>query len=359
MTRHQAKLYIKEGTVSKFYKARPVPFALQQQIEDELNRLESHGIIEPVCHSEWASPVVPVPKQNGRMRLCVDFKVTLNPVLEIDQYPLPRVDDLLSTLSGGDKFTKIDLTSAYQQMLVEEHSRQYVTVNTHKGLYRYTRLPFGVASAPAIFQRTMDVILQGIPRVICYIDDILVTGARDEEHYRNLEEVFRRLQYHGITVSQSKCKFLCDSVEYLGYKISREGLHATQDKIKAIVDAPEPINIQQLRPFLGLVHYYGKFIPNLASLLAPMNCLLKKNIKWEWSSDCQEAMLLIKQKLISADVLAHYDPKLPIKLDTDASFYGLGAVISHVYPDKSERPIAFASRTLTSAELRLRKKRCP
>ena len=90
---------------------------------------------------------------------------------------------------------------------------------------------------------------------------------------------FRRLQYHGITVSQSKCKFLCDSVEFLGYKISREGLHATQDKIKAIVDAPEPINIQQLRSFLGLVHYYGKFIPNLASLLAPMNCLLKKNTK--------------------------------------------------------------------------------
>ena len=190
MTQHRAKLYIKEGTTPKFYKACPVPFALQQQIEEELNRLESLGIIEPVCYSEWESPVVPVPKQNGQMRLCVDFKVTLNPVLEIDQYPLPRVDDLLSSLSGGDKFTKINLTSAYQQMLLEEHSRQYVTVNTHKGLYRYTRLPFRVASAPAIFQRTMDVILQGIPRVICYIDDILVTGATDDEQYRNLEEVF-------------------------------------------------------------------------------------------------------------------------------------------------------------------------
>ena len=159
-------MYIKEGTVLKFYKAYPVPFALQQQIEKELNRLESLGIIEHVCHSEWASPVVPVPKQNGQMRLCVDFKVTLNPVLEIDQYPLPRVVDLLSSLSGGDKFTKIDLTSAYQQMLVEEHSRQYVTVNIHKGLYRYTRFTIRSCFGSRHFSKDDDVILQGIPRVI-------------------------------------------------------------------------------------------------------------------------------------------------------------------------------------------------
>ena len=143
--------------------------------------------------------------------------------------PCTGVPTAKSGLSGGNKFTKIDLMSAYQQMLLEEHSRQYGTVNTHKRLYGYTGLRFGVALASSIFQRTMDVILQGFPRVICYIDDILVTGAIDEEHYRNLEEVFHRLQYHGITVSQSKCKFLCDSVEYLGYKISMEGLHATQD----------------------------------------------------------------------------------------------------------------------------------
>ena len=350
MTHHRAKLYLKENATPKFCKARPVPFAVQQQIEEELNRLQSQGIIEPVSHSEWATPVVPVPKKNGKLRLCGDFKVILNPVLDVDKYPLPRIDDLLATLSGGKKFTKIDLAHAYQQMLLDDQSKELVTINTHKGLYRYTRLPFGVASAPAMFQRTMDIILQGIPRVICYIDDILITGANEEEHYQNLEEVFRRLQYNGVTVSKSKCNFLCDSVEYLGYRISSEGLHATEDKLKAILDAPKPRNVQQLRSFLGLVHYYSKFIPNLASLLAPLTNLLRKNIKWEWSDKCEEAMLAVKEKLVSADVLVHYDPCLPIKLATDASSYGLGAVISHVYPDNSERPIAFASRTLSTAE---------
>ena len=288
MTHHRAKLYLKENATPKFSKAKPVPFAVQQQIEEELNRLQSQGIIEPVSHSEWATPVVPVPKKNGKLRLCGDFKVTLNPVLDVDKYPLPRIDDLLATLSGGKKFTKIDLAHAYQQMLLDDQSKELVTINTNKGLYRYTRLPCGVASAPAMFQRTMDVILQGIPRVICYIDDILITGANEEEHYQNLEEVFRRLQYNGVTVSKSKCNFLCDSVEYLGYRISSEGLHATENKLKAILDAPKPRNVQQLRSFLGLVHYYSKFIPNLASLLAPLTNLLRKNIKWEWSDKCKK-----------------------------------------------------------------------
>ena len=149
MTHHRAKLYLKENATPKFCKARPVPFAVQQQIEEELNRLQSQGIIEPVSHSEWATPVVPFPKKNGKLRLCGDFKVTLNPVLDVDKYRLPRIDDLLATLSGGKKFTKIDLAHAYQQMLLDDQSKELVTINTHKGLYRYTRLPFGVASAPA------------------------------------------------------------------------------------------------------------------------------------------------------------------------------------------------------------------
>ena len=124
----------------------------------------------------------------------------------MDQYPLPKPDDLFTALSGGKRFTKLDLKHAYQQMRLEDSAKELVTINTHKGLYQFNRLPFGVASAPAIFQRTMDVILQGLPGVICYIDDILITGSSDKEHLANLEEVLKRLQYHGVKLKSSKCK---------------------------------------------------------------------------------------------------------------------------------------------------------
>ncbi len=172
---HQATLRVRQDAVPKFFKPRPVPFATKDAIGAGLDRLEADGIIEKVSHSEWASPNVPVPKKDGRFRICGDYKVTVNPALDVDQYPLPKPEDLFTSLSGGQKFTKLDLSQAYQQLLLDDQSKNLTTITTHKGLYRYTRLPFGIASAPAIFQKTMDTILQGLPHVICYIDDIMVT----------------------------------------------------------------------------------------------------------------------------------------------------------------------------------------
>ena len=163
----------------------------------------------------------------------------MNQALDVDQYPLPKPDDLFATLAGGKKFSKLDLSQAYQQLVLDEQSTPYVTINTHRGLYQNTRLPFGVASAPAIFQKVMDTILQGIPQVICYIDDILVTGAddHDEEHLRNLAEVLQRLQHHGVRMKRAKCEFMKTSVEYLGHRIDAEGLHTTDSKLTAITQA--------------------------------------------------------------------------------------------------------------------------
>ncbi len=350
MNTFTASLQLKPGTTPKFVKARPPPFALKEAIEQELSRLEEEGIIEKVRHSQWASPVVPVPKANGRLRLCGDYKITINPCLEVDKYPLPKPEDLFATLAGGQKFTKIDLTNAYQQMELEEGSRELVTINTHKGLYRYTRLPFGVASAPALFQKTMDTALQDIPGVICYLDDILITGASDNEHLSNLEQVLERLKHYYIRARQEKCSFFADSVEYLGHRVDASGLHTTDKKVEAVRAAPEPKNTQELRSFLGLLQYYGKFLPNLAMLLHPLNSLFKTGSKWVWSDACAVAFNEAKKLLVAAPVLAHYDPSLPMKMAGDASAYGIGAVISHVYPDGSERPIAYASRTLSAAE---------
>ena len=246
-------------------------------IESELQRLETEGVLEKVNFSEWADRIVAVPKKDGRVRICGDYKVTVNPVLDIDQYPLPRPEDLFATLAGGQHFTKLDLKHAYQQLILEEESRKYVTINTHRSLYRYTRLPFGIASAPAIFQKTMDMILQGMPGVICYINDILITGKSRVEHLHNLEAVLQKLREQGLRVRKEKCEFLQPSVEYLGHKIDAKGLHALESKLEAITKAPTPRNVQELRSFLGLLNYYGRFIPNLASILHPLNALLRRD----------------------------------------------------------------------------------
>ena len=227
----QAELNVKPQDRPKFFKARSVPYALRVPIEEELDCLEREGIVDKVTHSEWATPLVAVPKPDGRVRLCGDFKVTVNPSLSVDQYPLPKVDDLLATLARGKKFTKLDLTQAYLQLALHPESKEYCTVNTHRGLYRFNRLPFGIASTPALFQKVMDTILQGIPGAMCYIDDILVTGPTDEAHLQTFEEVFRRLQNHGIRMKKSKCYFMRNSVTYLGHVIDAKGIHATPDKI--------------------------------------------------------------------------------------------------------------------------------
>ena len=345
-----ASLHVKPDATSRFFKPRPVPFAIKDAISQELKRLEKQGTISPVTHSDWATPIVPVPKKDGKFRICGDYKVTVNQVLAVEEYPLPTPEDLFSTLSGGKIFSKLDLSQAYLQLPVQEESKPYLTINTHQGLYAYNRLPFGVSSAPAIFQKLMDKVLHGISGVTCYIDDILICSADEETHFSTLEKVFSRLESHGFRLKLEKCEFLLTCIEYLGHIITSNGIKPVPSKVEAIVKAPKPVNVQQLRSFLGLINYYGKFIPNLSTLLHPLNALLQANKKWVWSSECAKAFQAAKNHLTSAVVLTHYDSSLPITLAADASAYGVGAVISHVFPDKSERPIAFASRTLSSSE---------
>ena len=346
----KAQLFVKPEAIPKFYKPRPVPHAIKGAIEQELDRLENMGVLEKVRFSNWAAPIVPVVKSDGGVRICGDYKVTVNSTLEVDQHPLPNPEELFVALSGGEKFTKLDLSRAYQQILLEENSRGFVTINTHKGLYRPTRLPFGVSSASAIFQSKIEQVLQAIPMVVCRVDDILISGKNDQEHVSNLSEVLTRLETAGLRLKLSKCKFMQPSVEYLGYRVDASGLHAIEKKVQAIRDAPAPENQQQLRSFLGMVNYYSKFISNYSMITHPLNELLRDGIKWKWSKSEEDAFAKLKDKLAKAPVLVHYQNSLPLKLDTDASHYGVGAVISHVFPNGEEKPIAFASRTLNKSE---------
>ena len=344
------QLKLKKNSQPKFVPARPVPFAIKDAVTQEIQRLESVGIVKKVEFSRWATQVVPVPKRDGSFRICGDFKVTLNPALEIDQHPIPKPEDIFASLAGGELFTTLHLSQAYQQLLLDEESSELVTVNTHLGLYRYSRLPFGVASAPAIFQRTMDQLLNSLTGVRCYLDDIIITGKSTEEHLNHLSHVLEQLQDKGFRLRKDKCHFLQSSVEYLGHAIDTDGLHTTPTKQQAIAEARAPTNISELRSFLGLVNYYGHFLPNVSTMLHPLNRLLRKGAAWVWSKKCEEAFQAIKGMLSSDQVLAHYDPTLPLSLAADASAYGVGAVISQRYADGGERPIAYASRTLMPAE---------
>ena len=239
-----------------------------------------------------------VPKTN-RVRLCGDFKVPNNHNVIPEHYPLHNAEDMFASLNGGKVFSKIDLTHAYQQLEIIEASKQYLTINTHKGLYRYQRMPYGVTSTPSIFQSVMDKLLNGIPGVQCYLDDIILCSKSVNEHIELLDKVLTMVVRAGVRVNKQKCLFSQSSVEYLGHRIDEYGIHPTVEKVQAINQAPKPTCVKDLRSYLGLVNYYGKFSPPyLSTVLRPLHKLLLKAVPFKWSRECDEAMKLVSGSLI-------------------------------------------------------------
>ncbi|KAK9529796.1 hypothetical protein VZT92_013867 [Zoarces viviparus] len=322
---------------------------MKDRVEEELRKLEEANIISPVKHSEWAAPIVPVVKKDKSFHLCGDYKVSANQAVETETYPLPRLEELLATLSGGKIFSKIDSATAYQQVLLDDDSKKYTTINTHRGLFVYNRLPFGISSAPSIFQQIMENLMKGLP-VVVFLDDLLIMGHTEKEHLHNLQKVLQRLQENGLRVKRSKCEVGKTRVEYLGHVLDEQGIHPSKDKVRAIQEAPAPTNVKELQAFLGLFNYYGRFVPQQSTVLAPLYRLLRGQVIWKWTEVEQVAFVKCKELLTSDRVLAHYDPSLPLTLACDASAYGIGAVVQHTMPDGVERPIAFASHTLSPTE---------
>ena len=276
--------------------------------------------------------------------------MTVNPVSKLDRYPIPRIEDLFANLKKGKSFTTLDFSQAYQQLTLDEESRKCVVINTHKGLFKYTRLPYGISSAPGIFQRVMDNLLQGLSSVAVYLDDILVTGAMEEEHLSTLEKVLGRLEMSGLRVKKKKCQFMVPSVTYLGHQIDASGLHPLPDKVRAIEEARAPNNVTELKSYLGPLTYYGKFLPNLATQLAPLYQLLRKEHPWMWGQQQKKSFQTSKKLLTSSRLLVHFNPYMELILACDASAYGIGALLAHKMPDGTEKPVGYASHTLTKAE---------
>ncbi|XP_065188042.1 uncharacterized protein K02A2.6-like [Sycon ciliatum] len=345
-----AKIQLQGSPTPKSCRSRPVPYAVRTKVEAELLRLEGEGIIKPVSNTDWASPVVVVKKKNNTIRLCADFKVSINKHIEANQHPIPNPSDLLSQLSGGSVFSKLDLSQAYAQLPLDDDSRRYCVIATHKGLYEFTRLPFGVSSAPSIWQKAIEQVLQGLEGVVVYFDDILICGNTQQQHDERLRAVLRRFAETGLRLRREKCEIGKPQVSYLGFTLSKAGLQPSRDKVLSIQNAPRPHDVSTLRSFLGLVNFFGRFIPNCSSLLQPLNELLKKDVVFNWTDACQSAFAKVKEFLIADPVMAHYDVTLPLILECDASPAGIGAALLHVMPDQSVRPVVYVSRALSKAE---------
>ncbi|KAK6733039.1 hypothetical protein RB195_017044 [Necator americanus] len=255
-TKSKAKLAPKPDSKPVFLKYRPVPYIARLRISTEIDRLLSIHVLEPVDHSEWAAPIVVVQEKNGSIRLCADYSTGLNDALEQNHYPLPTPEDTFTKLNGGRYFSQLDLAEAYLQLEVADVSKQLLTINTHRGLYRFNRLPSEVKPAPCIFQQCMDALIAGLDGTAAYLDDILVTGRTIGEHNARLEVVLKRIQDYGFRVRLDKCAFLQTEITYFGFVINAQGRRPDPGNIKAIQKMPAPKDISQLRSFLRLINFY-------------------------------------------------------------------------------------------------------
>lgn len=349
-TKAKVKFSLKDGQTPVFRPKRPVAYAMCKTVSDELERLEHAGIISPVEYSEWATPIVVVRKASGAVRICGDYSTGLNDALQPHQYPLPIPQDIFAGLANCKVFSQIDLSDAYLQVEVDEDSRELLTINTHRGLYRYNRLSPGVKPAPGAFQQIVDTMMAGTNGAAAYLDDILVGGVDEADHWRNLQAVLKRIQDYGFTIKAEKCSFAQRQIKYLGHLIDEHGLRPDPAKLDVIRNLPAPKDVSGVRSFLGAINYYGKFVPSMRTLRYPLDELLKTTNKFVWTAMCQEAFERFKAILSSDLLLTHYDPAQEIIVSADASSIGIGATISHRFPDGSIKVVQHASRALTSTE---------
>lgn len=328
----------------------PVSPFKQKLIDEEVDKMLAARIIEPST-SAWSSPVLLVPKEEGQQRFVVDFR-KLNNVSRKDAYPLPYISAILDKLGGARYLSSLDLQSAYWQVELEEDSKQYTAFTVPgRGLFQFRRLPFGLHNAPATFQRLIDTVLGADlqPYVFCYLDDIIVVTPDFDKHIEVLQSVFDRLNKAGLTLNKDKSKFCRAELRYLGYVVNRHGISVDPLKIEAITKIPTPKTVTEIRRIIGMLSWYRRFVPSFSDLISPFTRLLRKGAKFSWDDKCEEAFQKIKNVLISAPILTCPNFEHEFILQTDASNFGVGAVLYQYY-DGREHVICYISRSLTRQE---------
>lgn len=309
-----------------------------------------------VCESgsPYASPILLVQKKTGEKRLCVDYRA-LNNKTRKEHYPLPLIDDQLDRLAGNSLFISLDLASGYYQIPIAEDSQDKTSFVTPDGQYQFKRMPFGLANAPSVFQRTMNKVLSNskVNYIVIYMDDILIPACSFEEGMARLEEVLNLLNEAGLTLKLGKCQFFCRELHFLGFHVSGEGIRPGSRKTIAISNFPTPQNAHDVRRFIGLASFFRRFVKDFALLASPLTDLLKSNFKWKWTDEQAKAFESLKRKLVERPILALYDAELETELHTDASKIGIAGILMQRNKEGLLRPVAYYSRKTTNDEQKL------
>jgi transposase InsO family protein len=336
--------------IAKKIRQYPLSHAEHEEIDRQVKEMEKQGVIEEST-SAWNSPVILVKKKDGSLRFCVDFRA-LNDKTIIDAYPLPRIDNYLDVLGKARFFSTIDLITGYWQILLDEQDKAKTAFSTRNRHLQFKVMPFGLAGAPATFQRAMDILLTGISWQYClvYLDDILIYSETFEEHIQHIDEVLKRLDEANFKVKPEKCQWGQNSVKFLGHIVSQNGLSMDPEKIEAIKRAEEPKNTTELQRFLGLANYYRKFVPEYAKVARPLHEIQSNKSAFNWTENCQKVFDQLKTLLSQEPLMAFPDFKKKFILETDASNFAIGAVLSQEY-EEGRRVIAYFSKTMTKHQI--------
>lgn len=330
----------------EIHAARRIPHAYRQTVKNELDEMVKQKVIREVTEATPAVSPMVVVKQHGKIRICIDPTDVNKNVLR-RHYPLQTLEEIAAKIAGATVFTKLDCKKGFWQIKLSERTQKYLTFATPWGRYSCIKLPFGLCSAPEIFQQIMTKLLTGIEKAEASMDDILIYANDKTDLNKTTEAVIRRINDAGLTLNKDKCVFGAEKIKFLGHVLSASGVEIDPEKVEVIEKLREPENKPELQRLLGMVTYLAKFIPNLSEITQPLRQLLEKDAEWIWTPQQSQSVLRLKRALSSPPVLRFYNVNENVKLQCDASSYALGATLL-----QAEQPVAYASRSLTKAERR-------
>ena len=332
---------------------RRVPVALRAKVKETLEDLEKQEIIAPVtCPTAWISSMVTVPKKNGKLRVCLDPR-DLNRAVQREHYPLPTIEDIATRLHGAKVFTKLDVRNGFWHVALDAESSYLTTFHTPFGRYRWRRLPFGISSAPEVFQRKMHELIEGLSGIEVVADDFIAIGCGNtveeaiDDHDTVLIRFLERCKERGVKLNTDKLNLRLTEVPFIGHVATDKGLCVDPAKVRAISEMPAPTDKAGVQRLLGLAQYLSKFLPRLSDITKPLRELTQKDVQWTWETAQEEALVALKNAVMTTPVLRYYNLEEEVTLQCDASQFGLGAALL-----QNGQPVAYTSRALTDAETR-------